>query len=85
MADALQASVDNLVEVNNSTNAESRQTLLQRCEAGMLLDLLALTGGMLAVARRKKRETDLDLKANVLMTSAFILIGKEQKCYVNSI
>ena len=55
MADALQASVDNLVEVNNSTNAEESTNTAAAMQTGMFAGLLALTGGMLAVARRKKR------------------------------
>src|SRR5699024_11152484 len=55
MADALQASVDNLVEVNNSTNAEESTNTAAAMQTGMVAGLLALAGGMLAVARRKKR------------------------------
>ena len=55
MADALQASVDNLVEVNNSTNAEESTNTAAAMQTGMFAGLLALAGGMLAVARRKKR------------------------------
>ena len=55
MADALQASVDNLVEVNNSTNAEDTTNTAAAMQTGMFAGLLALTGGILAVARRKKR------------------------------
>ena len=78
MADALQASVDNLVEVNNSTNAEESTNTAAAMQTGMFAGLLALTGGMLAVARRK-RETDLDLKADVLMSVCLYLIGGRNK------
>ena len=41
MADALQASVDNLVEVNNSTNAEESTNTAAAMQTGMFAGLLA--------------------------------------------
>ena len=60
MVDALQASVDNLVEISaestnaGTPNADTTNTAAA-AQTGMLAGLLALAGGALVVARRRKQ------------------------------
>ena len=54
MADALQASVDNLVEVNNSTNAEESTNTAAAMQTGMFAGLLAASAGLVLMMRRRR-------------------------------
>ena len=54
MADALQASVDNLVEVNNSTNAEDTTNTAAAMQTGLFAGLLAASAGLALMVRRRR-------------------------------
>ena len=54
MADALQASVDNLVEVNNSTNAEESTNTAAAMQTGLFAGLLAASAGLALMVRRRR-------------------------------
>ncbi|HJC35625.1 MAG TPA: FIVAR domain-containing protein, partial [Candidatus Merdibacter merdavium] len=55
MVETLQASVDNLVEVNNSTNAEESTNTAAAMQTGMMLALMAAAGLATIAAYRRKR------------------------------
>ena len=53
----LQASVDNLVEVKNSTNAEDTTNTAAAAQTGLFAGVLAAAAGaLLAIRRRKNQE-----------------------------
>ena len=54
MVDALQASVDNLVEVNNSTNAEDTTNTAAAMQTGLFAGLLAASAGLVLMMRRRR-------------------------------
>ena len=54
MVDALQASVDNLVEVNNSTNAEDTTNTAAAMQTGLFAGLLAASAGLALMVRRRR-------------------------------
>ena len=54
MVDALQASVDNLVEVNNSTNAEDTTNTAAAMQTGVFAGLLAASAGLVLMMRRRR-------------------------------
>ena len=56
MVDALQASVDNLVEVNNSTNAEDTTNTAAAMQTGLFAGLLAVSAGLVLMMRRRRTE-----------------------------
>ncbi len=54
MVDALQASVDNLVEINNSTNAEDTTNTAAAMQTGLFAGLLAASAGLVLMMRRRR-------------------------------
>ena len=57
MVKTLQASVDNLVEVKNSTNAEDTTNTAAAAQTGLFAGVLAAAAGaLLAIRRRKNQE-----------------------------
>ena len=56
MVETLQASVDNLVEVNNSTSAEDTTNTAAALQSGMYAGLLAVSAGLVLMMRRRRTE-----------------------------
>ena len=56
MVETLQASVDNLVEVNNSTSAEDTTNTAAAMQSGMYAGLLAVSAGLVLMMRRRRTE-----------------------------
>ena len=54
MVETLQASVDNLVEVNNSTSAEDTTNTAAALQSGMYAGLLAVSAGLVLMMRRRR-------------------------------
>ena len=54
MVETLQASVDNLVEVNNSTNAEDTTNTAAAMQTGLFAGLLAASAGLVLMMRRRR-------------------------------
>ena len=56
MVETLQASVDNLVEVNNSTSAEDTTNTAAAMQTGLFAGLLAVSAGLVLMMRRRRTE-----------------------------
>ena len=56
MVKTLQASVDNLVEVKNSTNAEDTTNTAAAAQTGLFAGVLAAAAGALHITRKRRRE-----------------------------
>ena len=54
MVETLQASVDNLVEVNNSTSAEDTTNTAAAMQTGLFAGLLAVSAGLVLMMRRRR-------------------------------
>ena len=54
MVEKLQASVDELVEVNNSTSAEDTTNTAVALQSGMYAGLLAVSAGLVLMMRRRR-------------------------------